>query len=110
MKLVLVTVRADGTVGEQQIDPRDCLPQLQDAVGGYLEVVPYLKLFDHGGATHSCVAFCDEEGKLKGKPVNRQASDIWDRQLAEKGVRRNIDVLVGDIAFVFGDPALMKLL
>lgn len=103
--LTMVTLKADGGHAMRLIDPEDCLADVQAAVGGHLEVVPYLKLFAWEGTTYPCKAFCDEEGKLKGKPLNEAATYLWHAQLPN-----TLDVLVGDIAFVFGDPALMRLL
>lgn len=45
-------------------------------------------------------AICDEEGKLKGKPINEEATAAWYSQLT--GKHKWDDVLVGDIAIVYG--------
>ena len=55
------------------------LETLQGLVGGYIEVVP----IGHG----EC-AVCDEEGKLKGKPLNIPATMMCNRAY---------DPFVGDI-------------
>jgi hypothetical protein len=102
----MVTVKATGEAVESQFRPND-LRALQDAVGGYIEMISSIQLFEHNGTIHKCVVFCDEEGKLKGKPINREATTRWNRGLAEQGVSYNPDYLVGDVAFIFGDPKLM---
>ncbi|RUW56826.1 DUF3846 domain-containing protein [Mesorhizobium sp. M8A.F.Ca.ET.021.01.1.1] len=109
-KLVtLVTVKVDGTTTEKQVNIND-LRAFQEAVGGYIEVVQLLEMFDHGGVIRKCIALCDEEGKLKGKPINVEATKKWYRNVEGKvGIpaHRMNDFLVGDIAFVFGDPKIM---
>ena len=56
-------IRTDGSV--RRIDIDNTLEALQAAVGGYIETV---KLDD------DCTLVNDEEGRLKGKPVNLNAS------------------------------------
>lgn len=46
-------------------------------------------------------AFCHEEGKLEGRPVNRLATKMW-HQGGYMG-----DVLVGDVVFVWGSSPFM---
>jgi hypothetical protein len=107
--VTLVTVKVDGTTTEQQIDINN-LKALQQAVGGYIEVVPYLEMFDHNGVIRKCIALCDEDGKVKGKPLNPEATRKWYHNIEGKvGIPAHAmnDVLVGDIAFVFGDPKIM---
>lgn len=41
--------------------------------GGWLEVIPHFE--QYGG--RPCVAFCDEEGKLKGLAMNPKATYLW---------------------------------
>ena len=58
------------------------LEELQQAVGGYIEIVPIDKEFD---------MVVNEEGKLYGLPVNEQATRLYRR------VRYTDDVIVGDV-------------
>jgi hypothetical protein len=51
-----------------------------------------------------CVVFGDEDGKIKGKPINTKATDLWRKQ----GILG--DVLVGDIVVVIGDRGFMNAL
>ena len=55
------------------------LERLQELVGGYIEVVP---------VGHGEYVICDEEGKLKGKPINMAATMMF---------KRAYDCFVGDI-------------
>lgn len=52
------------------IEVENSLEGLQRAVGGHIETVPEPEL------PKECVIICDEEGKLKGKPLNRALRDI----------------------------------
>ena len=85
------------------------LEHLKKAVGGYLEVVPLFSRF--GGK--KCVAFCNEEGKLDGLPLNLTASALWIesvRQLSidDPGYPPSVeDVLVGSVAIIQGDKEFM---
>lgn len=62
------------------------LEELQSFVGGYIEIVPI-------GSTHLLVI--DEEGKLKGKPIN-EAATLHARR---NGCIAPDDVIVGDALF-----------
>jgi hypothetical protein len=101
---------------------------LQTAVGGHIELVPYfttvyvktpeLTLVD-------CIAYCNEEGKLKGLEVNGIATVLWDRALkrhrnsdgelmfpggliaADGGVK---DMLFGPVVVLYGDAEFMEAL
>jgi hypothetical protein len=93
------------------------LEELKGAVGGgWLEAVPGFTTLPWGGIVMDCVAFCDEEGKLKNLPHNQVATDLWEQSLRRKGVnlyaphpfRAEPDYLVGPIAVVFGDREFME--
>ena len=91
----LTILRTDGGFEIKPLkDPHDPDP-IREAVGGPIELVPYFNSF----RGEPCVAYCDEYGKVKGKPYNVTANLIWKRQ---------DDVLVGDIAIVQGDRAFMR--
>lgn len=69
-------------------------------VEGHIEVVPYFNnIFGR-----SCVAFCNEEGKLQGKLPNLYAQHLW-----EEAVGRPIteDHLVGNIVVVVGTASFL---
>lgn len=72
--------------------------------GGYIEPVPYWHSIIHDGERCRCVAFCDEEGKLKQLPLNEYATAIWDRNMRrDYGHGCSPDYLVGQIAVLIGD-------
>ena len=72
------------------------LQHLQDIVDGFVEIVPHWT--KHIG--QRCVAFCNEEGKLRGLPINERATAQWYCRLGQ----RVDDVLVGDIVVVIDSP------
>lgn len=86
---------------------------LQKRVDGYIEIVPGFDHVEHAGAIRRCVAFCNEEGKLKRMPFNRIATEYWDQALPD-GLRRPsgelVDALVGPIVVLFGDDEFMDAL
>lgn len=92
----LITIKIDGTEDRITVDDVPTLDQMQSAVGGYIETVPYFERFEG----KPCVAFCDEEGKLKQKPINEKATMKW----AQHFDGPIDDVLVGDIFIITGTP------
>lgn len=109
------------------------LERLQQLVGGYIESVPEWHLFRPlantivGDPTRpfcSCVAYCDENGKLNGHLHNSRATIEWDFGLRQLRDRYNnpvfpsglidprtggpSDHLVGTVVVVIGDEAFMK--
>jgi hypothetical protein len=87
----ITTVFTDGKLNSVEQDTCPELEQLRDAVGGFIEAVPYFEWF----GTRKCVAFCNEEGKLDGLPVNTVATYLW------RATTPNMsDVLVGNIVIV----------
>ena len=108
------------------------LARLQELVGGYIEAVPHWTLFKPladipgekaRGRAVSCVAYCDEEGKLNGKLPNTRATIEWDlglRQLMDERGQQVMpdglcdprsgapsDYLVGQVVVVIGDEDFM---
>ena len=80
----------------------DC-EKLQRAVEGYIELVPNFNNYKG----NPCVVFCNEEGKLNGLDVNLTATHAWHEVLAAAGIPCT-DVLVGPVAIVTGDNALLE--
>lgn len=86
---------------------------LQNHVDGYIQVVPGFDHIEHCGQIHRCVAFCNEEGKLKGMGLNRVATEAWEQALPT-GLRNPkgelLDLLVGPIVVLYGDEEFMEAL
>ncbi len=82
---------------------------LQDAVGGWLEVVPYFDTLSIDGDRKPCRAFCNEEGKLRRLDLNVTATQLWRDALTFQGLAGAVDdVLVGPVVIVFGDEQFMR--
>lgn len=118
MKGTMLIYEADATEPTLRvfIDSSPKLKELQAAVGGRIETVPY---FDHirvNGERREAVAFCNEEGKVKGLPVNRQATLIWAQVLDNNGMTIRdehgdfLDMLVGPVIVLYGDEEFMRAL
>lgn len=86
---------------------------LQRRVGGYIQAVPRFTTIMHNGVKHGCVAYCDEEGKLKPNGrLNTQATRLWHQALPPPGLADGngniVDVLVGPVVILFGDAVFMR--
>lgn len=63
-------LKVDGT--REDLDHRPTLAEAQKAVGGYIEPLPQPRV----NGVPRLTVYGDEEGRMKCKPVNRQASDL----------------------------------
>lgn len=84
---------------------------------GHIEVVPFFRhVLYKGKVINDCVAFCDEEGKLKRLPYNQTATEQWQSSLQRQGrtlyekTGEAKDTLVGPIIVVWGDKDFMAAL
>jgi hypothetical protein len=120
-------MRGQGTIvrvsGRQEVTyfdtARTPLEYLQEAVGGYIELVPNfttVRLDDDHADPVPCIVFCDEEGKLNRKPINVEATRMWDMALRRLPSHPNgltgpdnylTDYLVGDIVIITGDAKFL---
>lgn len=109
--IVVISPKNEKTITELERQPN--VSVYQKAVGGYIETVPYFDTYEHNGEVKTCIVFCDEEGKLKGKDYNLPATMLWRLSLERcgrwiPGLLPDKDFLVGDIAIVFGDRDFMR--
>lgn len=88
-------VKVDGSQKSVEVPKDDTsLKFLQDAVGGFIEYVPVINLRYKGQYQ---AAFCDEEGKLKGSPINKVATVMAGRDgVTDPDI---VDPLCGDVLF-----------
>ena len=107
MRGTMLTLKVDGTTSRQDFSEMPHISVFQKAVGGYIEVVPHFHSIWFEGKTESCVAFCNEEGKLRGAPVNPTANVLWQVAAGPKAGR---DTLVGDVIVLYGDDDFMDAL
>src|SRR5262249_11649512 len=77
------------------------LEQLQAGVGGgYIELLPGWKTFEHDGKHHRGLAFADEDVRRKRLPYNDLAVQCW-----EFAAPRYVQPLVGPVIFVTPAPS-----
>lgn len=93
-------IKADGTLVKEAKTEAVGLEELQAAVGGYIEAVSGFDTY----LNQNAVAFCNEEGKLKGLAINEQATRFW----AYANGGHVGDVLVGDVVVLTGDEEFME--
>lgn len=98
MKGTLYIIPADGekAAEERKLTTFPSLEELQGLVGGYIERVPSFGSVD-------MIAYCNEEGKNNGLPINERATRLWKRFEP-----RVTDHLVGDVIFLSGDQEFME--
>lgn len=87
-KITIIRIDVDGKVSVKELD--NSLKSLQKEVGGYIEVVSIGKVLR---------LVIDEEGKLKNKDVNEQATWLYQRRW------NTTDYIVGTalVVYVNGD-------
>lgn len=105
MKGTVIIIPADvhKPIEQQEFAAPPTLEFLQGSVGGYIELVPYFHKYE----SHSCAAFCNEEGKHRKLTYNTRATVLWHAQTASMG---NDDYLVGDVVILYGDEDFMSAL
>jgi hypothetical protein len=103
--MMLIKLRSDGQREVSAIVVGPSLIDLQTMVGGYVEIVPHWKTYQG----QLCIAYANEEGKVKGLPFNLEATELWYKQL-QYARQQSVtgDILVGDIAIVTGTSAELK--
>ena len=80
-------------------DVKPTLKEMQKFVGGYIEVVQ--------SADTKYDIILDEEGKLKGKPINREATELYvGEEYDDTSAGWDFDVIVGDVMMLSGDARL----
>ncbi len=99
----LISISPDGRVRKEGIEKAPNFKILNKIVGGPIELIPYFTKYDG----HSCVAFCNEEGKLPhyNLPFNKMAHSLWEKSLGRPITE---DHLVGTIAIVVGPQSFLN--
>jgi hypothetical protein len=103
----MMTINTDRTITTKEYDRELPLKDIQDAVGGYIETVPYLTTVYNDGKPQPCVAFCNEEGKIRGLDHNPSATTLWHELVPHM---RGVDVLNGPVVIIWGDDDFMEAL
>lgn len=74
----VLIIKTDGTITKTVQPKAPDYAQQVKAVGGYIQTIPYLtKLCWEGVEYKRGTAFANEEGMLKGMPLNRNAMAFW---------------------------------
>ena len=82
---------------------------LHDAVGGFIELVPYFEEYETPDGAVFCIAFCNENGKQERLQYNDRANRMWTRIMVTKYGRAPYpDYLVGNVVILFGDEKFME--
>jgi hypothetical protein len=77
--------------------------------GGYIERVPGFTSIEHRGEVRRCIAFCDEDGKMKGLPINHYATILWKFACQRLKPDETVtDRLCGSVLIIYGDDELMS--
>jgi hypothetical protein len=97
----LIVIHPNGEYEKWTLKKPLTLEHAQQLVGGYVERVPMFDKFcDEQGNKRSCAVLCDEEGKMKNKPINTRATIEWSKCISLGG-----DMLVGPVVVVMGIAA-----
>lgn len=97
----LISIKPDGTITKTKLEGQPTLQQLQEIVGGHIELVPYLTKYEE----KPCLAFCNTDGKGHGLPFNPSAHKVWETAYGRTIVE---DYLVGAIAIVVGPVEFLR--
>ena len=110
MNGTMLIISPQGSIKTVPLHAVPNLETLQEETGGHLEQVSRFNSITYRGATYPCVAFCDEEGKIKGQKPNYNATKAWQAALTRQGIHALDDVLCGRVIIIFGDRELMDAL
>lgn len=99
----IIVIRADDTLEVHDIARVDgnYLDDLQRLIGGYIEIVHAVWL------AKPYVLICDNEGKLKDKPINRACSSLYGSCV--HGFPMNGDIVLMKEGFYEGEPDIVGL-
>lgn len=74
----VLEIKADGRIIKTVQPKAPDYKQQVAAVGGFIQIIPYFTKAMHEGVLYSRgIAFADEEGQLKDKPINHNAMALW---------------------------------
>jgi len=90
----LVIIKPNQPIIKSGIIVHPSLEELQSIVEGYIEVIPRFNSF----FGRECIAYCNEDGKMRNLEFNKLATNIW--WLMGGGMGSH---LVGTIAVVIGN-------
>jgi hypothetical protein len=110
--ITVISAEGGGITTTEVPGAENILPILQEAVGGFIEIVPFWDQWTHEGNTVPCIVYCNEEGKIRKLPVNEEATKQWAHAvkatLPDMIGRVLPDILVGDVVICHGDETFMR--
>lgn len=78
MPYVVLEIKADGRIVKTIQTKKPDYEQQKKAVGGFIETIPYFTKAIHQAVLYQRgTAYANEEGQLKGLPINRNAMALW---------------------------------
>src|SRR5438270_7522692 len=98
MKGVITIIAPTGELSSETVQRSPGLLWLKERVGGRIQLVPGFTEFEGS----RCVAYCNEEGKIRGLPLSATATALWHDQAMVS------DVLVGAAVVIAGDSEFMN--
>jgi hypothetical protein len=110
MNGTMLIISPSGSIKTCPLHAAPDLDRLQEELGGWLEQVSRFDTVMYHGSLRPCVAFCNEEGKLKGMKTNLRATQMWTIALGRHGIPSPTDILCGNVVIIFGDRELMEAL
>lgn len=100
--MIIVPVEGEPTHVGYEAGQRPSLGDIQQAVGGSIELIPLLDRVDMpDGDIVEIVAYCNEEGKINRLPVNVEANLVYTRSCLLQGLMPD-DILVGPVVLLMG--------
>lgn len=106
MKGQIIVIRpgsTEATVERRNVTENPSLGELQELVGGYIEIAPMLNHIMTPEGLKPCVAFWNEDGRMMQLPLNRLATEMWSESvpaLRTQPIVGNVVVLTGDEEFM----------
>jgi hypothetical protein len=98
MSYHVLIIKTDGTIVKTVQLKKPTYEQQKAAVGGFIETIPYFTKMSYQGIEYvRGTAYVDEEGRLKGKPLNKLASACWMTSCPKGDPSRML--LCGDVIF-----------
>lgn len=98
--IVITPESTPATVAKHQLTSAPELQELKKHVGGYIELVPGFSLFVTNEGIHPCIAYCNEDGRSMGLPLNQTASEMWADNDPRYPLMGTIVILIGDQEFM----------
>ena len=98
MSYHVLVIKTDGSIIKTIQPKAPTYEQQKEAVGGYIETIPYFTKMSHQGIEYERgTAYANEEGKLKGLALNVVATQCWMFACPDGDHSRMI--LCGDVIF-----------